>query len=375
MKNKVIIFRMTNACNLNCKYCYDKGNHTTVSQENEEFSLMIHNIIKNINKIWKNKDSSAEIIFHGGEPLIISVQNYKRLLDNIKMLYPKVKFSIQTNATLINQEYINLFKNYNVHIGISLDGFDEYTNKYRTYRNGTNSFNTVLKKIEMLNKNNVKFGIIMTINNNVINNESKLYKFIKDYKLNCNIRPAFKTSETEVDYMNNEEYYTFFKNLFNIWINDKDSGIKLHQIKELQDEFVKVLEPNYCNRSCSSSGNCFNNFISLDRYGNLYSCNRTYNNPEFFYGNLDNISIQEVDKKINSISKIRKTFIKNSKCKGCILYKECYGGCPANSFSIYRTIESIDDSFCESRIKIRMYIQNYLGENGIKKEYLEMREK
>ena len=46
----------------------------------------------------------------------------------------------------------------------------------------------------MLNKNNVKFGIIMTINNNVINNESKLYKFIKDYKLNCNIRPAFKTS-------------------------------------------------------------------------------------------------------------------------------------------------------------------------------------
>ena len=135
MKNKVIIFRMTNACNLNCKYCYDKGNHTTVSQENEEFSLMIHNIIKNINKIWKNKDSSAEIIFHGGEPLIISVQNYKRLLDNIKMLYPKVKFSIQTNATLINQEYINLFKNYNVHIGISLDGFDEYTNKYRTYRN------------------------------------------------------------------------------------------------------------------------------------------------------------------------------------------------------------------------------------------------
>lgn len=373
MKNSTIIFRMTNACNLDCTYCYDKLNHVTIKKENEIFNSKIPNIVSYIDKIWLNKTDQSELIFHGGEPLIINEMNYEILMNKIKKIYPNVRFSIQTNGILINQKYIDLFKKYNVHIGISLDGYDEETNKYRVYKNKKNSFNDVMKKIELLNDNKVKFGIIMTLNNSVIGNEKKLYNFIKKYKLRCNVRPAFNCSEKEIDYMSDEEYYVFFKNLFDIWINDKKTEVKLTQIKEIYDEFVKVLEPLYNTKSCSTSGNCFKNFISLDSDGNLYSCNRTYNIKEFFYGNLNEIDREQVEKQMEEKMLERKKYIENSKCKKCILYDECHGGCPANSYSLHGKFECADDEFCKAKLNIRRYITEYLDKNNIKRDFEEMK--
>ena len=72
-----------------------------------------------------------------------------------------MRFSIQTNATLINQEYIDLFKDYGIHVGISLDGYDVNTNKYRVYKNGRNSFGDVIDKIRLLKKNNMRLILLI----------------------------------------------------------------------------------------------------------------------------------------------------------------------------------------------------------------------
>ena len=97
--------------------------------------------------------------------------------------------------------------------------------------------------------------------------------------------------------MTNEEYFEFFKNIFEIWIKD-NNRIRLKQINEIYEEFVKSLEPNIKFKNCSCSGNCFQNFISLDIEGNLYSCNRTYNNKPFYYGNIKTIDNDEINEKI-----------------------------------------------------------------------------
>lgn len=374
MKNKTIIFRMTSACNLNCTYCYDRLNHDVRQLENEIFNSKISEIVSNISKIWENKNEKCEIIFHGGEPLIIDAVNYERLINNIKSTYSNVKFSIQTNGTLLNDEYLTIFKRYNVHIGISLDGYDEESNKYRIYKNGKNSFNDVIKKIELLNNEGINFGVIMTLNNSVVGNEEKLYNFIKKYKIKCNIRPVFQTTKSEIAYMKEEEYYLFFKNLFNIWINDKEAKVKFMQIKEIGDEFIKVLEPFYNTKSCSTSGNCFENFISLDVDGNLYSCNRTYRVKDFFYGNLRELTKEELENKIKEKINMRKQFIDNEKCNKCKLFSECRAGCPANAYALHGSIESADDNYCSAKLRIREYVNNYLEKNNIKKDYKKIKE-
>lgn len=371
MKNFTIIFRITNACNLNCTYCYDKNNRISIYKENENFKFKIPDIIRYIDKLWQDKDDYCELIFHGGEPLVINPENYDLLMEKIKKSYKNVKFSIQTNGTLLNAENIKVLKKYNVHIGISLDGYNDITNKHRIYKNGKNSFNTVMNNINLLKEQKIGFGIIMTLTKNILGKENELYNFIKINKLKCNLRPAFASNSfSNIDFMDNNDYHVFFKNMFNLWIEDvSENRTKLTQIRELYDEFAKTLDDNYNNYSCSSSGKCAMNFISLDVTGNLFACNRTYNNSDFFYGNIEDISIDSLKSKIKSYVITREAEIKKTKCGTCKLYKECKGGCPANAYSIYNSFNMPEDTWCIAKYKIREYVNNYLDKNGIKKDY------
>ena len=189
--NPTIILRMTNSCNLNCSYCYDKNNHINPQKENIKFLNNMNTLVDNIKKILVNKNCRDKIIFHGGEPLLIDAKNYENLILKLIQFNPYIRFSIQTNGTLLTKEHINVFKKYNVSIGISLDGYNEEMNKYRIYSNGKNSFKIIMKKIEILKNEKVKFGLIMSLSKEILGHEQELYDFIAQNNIKCNIRPIF----------------------------------------------------------------------------------------------------------------------------------------------------------------------------------------
>lgn len=360
-KNPVVIFRITNMCNLNCTYCYDKDNRYIDKNINEEFENKLNDIQRYLNMIYFNKDKTTTLIFHGGEPLLLSADVYEKLLK--KIITPNMRVSIQTNGTLINEKYIEIFKKYNMNVGISLDGCNEEQNYCRIYKNGKNSFNRVMNNIKLLKENNIRFGIIMTISKKHLGKEKEIYDFIAENKLNINMRPAFPTKYGDnTNIMSEEEYYEFFKNIFDIWYEDRNKRVKLKQIREIYDEFAKVLKENYCSGSCSEGKNCFGKFISLDINGNIYSCNRTYNNDEFLLGNLN---IQSIDKIFNNANKLAEKRIKNLEnldCIRCDIYRYCYGGCPANAYSIHGDYTKPENYFCQAKKKILKYIKERLEE-------------
>lgn len=359
--NPIVIFRTTDICNLNCTYCYDKKNRKEKKNINEEFEHQIDKIKEYLDKIYYLKNKSCTFIFHGGEPLILKPEVYEKLIEKIDR--KNIRLSMQTNGTLINNEYIKLFKKYNISIGISLDGCNEEQNYCRIYRNGKNSFNKVMSNIELLKKNNIHFGIIMTITKRHIGKEKMIYDFIASNNLNVNIRPAFPTMEADNDnIMTEDEYFEFFKNMFNIWYNDKSKRVKLKQIREIYDEFAKVLEEKYCSGLCSEGENCFGKFISLNINGDIYSCNRTYNNEIFFLGNLNKQTIDEILNNANKLNEKRKKKIQESGCSKCEIYKYCYGGCPANAHSMYNDYTMPEKIFCNSKKKILKYIKFKLEE-------------
>ena len=126
----------------------------------------------------------------------------------------------------------------------------------------------------------------------------------------------------------------------------------------------EVLEPKYRVNSCSDCKNCFENFICLDREGNLYSCNRNYGIEEFFYGNINKVSLNDVYNKIDYLKKERIKYLNNSKCKKCAIFEYCYGGCPSCAYNIHNTYLYPEDYFCYSKIEIRNYILKKLQNNG-----------
>lgn len=368
LKNPTIVFRTTSACNLDCIYCYDKLNHVDYNKEDEKFEQKIDEIVRNIEKVLINKDCKSLIIFHGGEPLLIQPKTYEKLIKKLLKINPNLAFSIQTNGTGITEEFIELFKKYKINVGISLDGCNEKQNCNRIYKNGKNSFDIVMKKINMLNKSKVNFGIVMTVSKECIGHEKELYEFIAENNLHCNIRPAF--GEAEESYvMTDDEYYSFFKNMFELWISDEESRVSLKQIKEIYDEFARNLEPSNIIKGCTAKCNCFEDYISLDIYGNIYSCNRTYKKPEFYYGNINETEYYEIYKKMQQANNQHKEFIENSECKDCEIYEDCKGGCPANAFMRTGKINSAEKYFCNARIKIKRYVKYRMQELGIIEEY------
>lgn len=371
MRAPNIIFRVTNKCNLRCTYCYDGKNH-----EEYDFRDVNRNFEKNIDKICKaireiidygDEDYPVELIFHGGEPLLVSADNYRKLLEKLKGL--NLKFSVQTNGTLISNEFINLFQDYDFNVGISLDGYDEKSNSCRIYKNKKNSFNDCLKNIKTLKEKNMKFGVIMSINKEHLGNELELYRFIALNGINCNIRPVFPSSPEKIN-ISCDEYTNFFCKLFDIWFHDSNELVKTHQISELYLELRKSYDCNFIEKTCESCESCFLNFISMDIDGDIYPCNRLYGINEYLYGNIYSNSMEEIMKKSNDLAEKRKKSI-NDKCSNCYLKDTCNGGCPANSYSYNRNILE-KDFFCKSKLDINRYISNVLrgGEyNNGKSEY------
>lgn len=376
MKNPTVILRVTNNCNLKCKYCYDKSNEIENEFANQIFSDNIDNIIDNLSKIYRYENSLKKLIFHGGEPLIVDVKTYEKFLAKMNNKFKDVRYSIQTNGTLINLEYAKLFKKYNIGVGISLDGCNEEQNACRIYRNGKNSFNDVMRGINILKENNIKFGIIMTLTKKHINQANKIYDFLANNNIEADIRPAFATKNNNNEIvMRQDEYKKFFIELFEIWYNDKERRISLRQISEIYHEFLKVIEENYTTKLCCDSKSCFANFYSLDVEGNVYACNRTYNVKGFKYGNLNKDTFEEICLKAEELRKKRIEYIEKSECKECKIFKYCNGGCPADSINLEDNLLVPNRNWCKAKIDIHNYIKDKMINDGSYKYYIENRNK
>lgn len=364
MYTPVIIFRTTSNCNMRCSYCYDKNKLKIDRNPDVLFKNNIDNIVYNINRLsLLGESTNKKVILHGGEPLLIKADTYKLFFKKLFSSDSRCKISIQTNGTLLNSTYIDVFKEYNVRVGISLDGFDESSNACRLYANGKSTFKDVYNNMKLLKNVGINFGVIITINKKLIHREKELYDFISGNNFNCNIRPAFPTKYNNDMIMTSKEYETFFINLYNIWSNDRSKRIGVKQIDDLYQEMRKALDDNYRTCFCSDSKGCFGNFFALDIYGELFACNRTYNNKEFYYGNMNTITDREIIERGNKLKEIRYNSVFHSKCKDCEILHNCYGGCPAVADGIYGSFSNIDDSFCKAKISIHKYIKKDLEES------------
>ena len=126
----LIIFELTRDCNLNCKYCLM---HEKYKHKNEIIDFTLFQKI--INRIAEQRllndlaDQTLNLVFHGGEPTLVGKHNFIKFLDYTTKLFNSLNISynlsVQTNGTLLDEEYIKIFRQYNVSIGMSYDGINE----------------------------------------------------------------------------------------------------------------------------------------------------------------------------------------------------------------------------------------------------------
>lgn len=162
--------RVAARCNLNCDYCY-VFKHRDMSWKTlppcmsietlKQFSIQLRQYLIDA------KLNEANIIFHGGEPLIIGPDKLIDFSDTIVSIIgdiADISFSLQTNGTLLNEDFLNACEKRNIGVSLSIDGPASVHNKHRCFVNGDGSFDIVYRNIELLRQHPQIFdGVIGVI--------------------------------------------------------------------------------------------------------------------------------------------------------------------------------------------------------------------
>lgn len=346
-----IMIRPCSSCNLSCKYCYvsekknAKMNRSTLSQIIDSAQSMD---VGRIKYLW-----------HGGEPLLAGIRFYEEAV-NLQQRHAKkgVKIinEVQTNGTLLDQEYIKFFKENTFHLGISLDGTKEIHDKNRIYPNGQGSFEQVKNAIKVLKMNDIKFGGIAVLTESSCKNISKVYQIYKEMGIpSFKANPCIGAEESGIS-ATPIEVGRALADLYDIWINDP---APLERISPLDDITQGLFLGQI--KECSYSGRCYKKYIAFDYNGEAYPCNRLIGLNDFFLGNIEENGIAEL---MNSplYDSTPERFEQNPECRSCVIGHLCKAGCTYSAYRYYSSFYA-KDYYCEARYILIDHIAKRVIEN------------
>ncbi len=328
--SEFLIKPVSAACNLNCEYCYYKD--ISLRREIKDYGFMSNNTIESIvEKAYFETEKVVTFAFQGGEPLLVGIEFYYQFFEYIKKYNVhqiKTDIIIQTNGTLINNEWAKLFNQHNVLIGVSLDGTEELHNIFRVDYQKNPTYTLVMNAIKILEKYQINFNIITVLNKFVAINIEKIYIFYKNNHFDFIqfievLDRNFLQNGQDTFSLNNEDYFKFLKDLFCLWYIDINNGIYI-SIRTF-DVMIHKLLGNDGAIPCFNKGVCQNQNV-IEANGDVFSCD-FYVTEKYSLGNLVTDSIYSILKSERSIDFIENSLIIPKECRACSYYKLCRNGC------------------------------------------------
>ncbi len=357
---QMIVLQPTTFCNLDCKYCYlpDKSRQRIMPVRVTE---RVANFI--------DKDESPvktmyplRIVWHGGEPLACGINRFRDLVAPLtrKGLENKVRHNVQTNATLLNDDWCSLFKEYGFKVGISIDGPAEL-NAQRIDRNGKSSYTLVMKGIDCLHHNDIPFSIISVVTNQSLDSAKEIYKFARlvDCASLC-VNIEEKEGVNLVGLQHSERVSKFWKDLFEIWIANP-----IIRVREFDNALVSIkrvyseLEQNSSKTNEEMSGYMYFGILpSIASNGDVVLLSPEFigvpadKNYNFVVGNILDHSLREVLQKGLESNYVKDFVLGVKRCKNeCAYYKLCKGGQASNKYFEHKTTAATETDFCRNTKK------------------------
>jgi uncharacterized protein len=332
-------------CNLDCTYCYYLDKERFYGKKQEIFSdTFLEKYIKEY--IEANEVPVVSFVWHGGEPLLAGVDFYRKVIhfqNKHNVNHKRIENSIQTNGTLINDDWCRFLKKNNFLVGVSIDGPEDIHNRYRVNKQGLQSFEKCIRGIELLKKHKVDFNTLTVVNNLSQSRGREIYRFLKsigshymqflpavdfisrntDYERPVIVSPLIESDAIQAPWsVSSEGYAQFLIDVFNEWII-QDVGQYFVQLFDLTLEAWYGYESSVC----VYSETCGNN-IAVEHNGDVFSCDH-FVFPEHFVGNLNMNSLREILSSPKQIKfGIDKRNTLSNECLLCNYYFACGGECP-----------------------------------------------
>ena len=324
-------------CNINCSYCYcnnDLGTHM-------DFAELDFTLQRFRDYISSEGFQEIHFIWHGGEPLLAGFAFYRYAFEQVALLFSDctVCHFMQTNGLLVDDEFIALFENYQVDVGISLDGPEDLHNSMRRDFNGKGTHAQVMAVVERLMPRDVSLGFNMVITRQCIGEESRIYQFFRDLGYGFRVNPMLVSPfrEQTLDYLlPHLGYGEILCGLFDAWTHTTERRVPVSPISA----YMKAMLSGRTTE-CQHSDNCVGDNLGVKPGGSVFLCTRF---EEYELGNLNDAPLSEIFKsqRANAVAERQHTI---EICQSCKYQPICRGGCPHNAHTAFERVD-VRDPYC-----------------------------
>lgn len=334
-------------CNLACKYCYylEKNKLYPTAQRH----LMSDEMLEQFTREYIEAQAMNQVLFtwHGGEPLLRSIDFYRKAIS-LQQKYAgdrRIDNVIQTNGTLLTDEWCEFFAQNHWLVGISIDGPQPDHDHYRLTAAGKPSWKKVMQGIKLLKKHGVEWNAMAVVNAYNVNHPLEFYRFFKengcqflqftpiverltrheDGRTLANLADKDEISLSEAS-VAPEQWGYFLCAIFDEWVR-KDVGKIFVEIFDCTLANWMGISPGICaySKECGHAG-------VMEHNGDVYSCDH-FVFPEYKLGNIRDHSLIDMlyGEQQQEFSRLKHSSLPRQ-CKECDMEFACHGECPKNRF-------------------------------------------
>ncbi|WP_420335436.1 cyclophane-forming radical SAM/SPASM peptide maturase GrrM/OscB [Roseibium sp.] len=356
VKTQLLVLQPTAFCNIDCKYCYLPLRSDTRQMSGATLNAIGRSIVAS-----PSFGDSTTLVWHAGEPLVLDPEWYRRAVYNLESASSRKisRQSFQTNATLINESWLDYFEQSGVSVGVSLDGPEAINDLHRQDRRGRGTWSKAMKGIEMLNARSIPYHIIAVVTEASLSRPEDIASALVDagptsIGLNIEEIDGSNTESSLLSGVTQDRVREFLDRFLNA-LSGHTSPPRFREFDNLKNMLLTVRAGQVVRNQENSPGA----IVSVDLEGNISTFSPELlgmNAPEFNdfrFGNVHHI------RDLNDVFRSKwyrdchlKVAVGVARCKKtCGHFAICGGGSPSNKFGETGCLDSTETAFCRLSVK------------------------
>jgi uncharacterized protein len=344
-------------CNLDCKYCFFLSKEMLYPGDRFRMSdELLNSYIRQL--LEAHPSGEVSVAWQGGEPTLMGLDFFKLALTYVeKYRRPgqTILHTIQTNGTLLNDDWCVFFKKNNFLVGLSVDGPKEMHDAYRVNKGGAGSFDQVMRGWEALRRHEVDVNILCTIHAANAEHPLEVYRYFRDVLQTKFMQFIPIVERTTADFLSlanlgwgdrpgadrplytqhgslvtersvgAEQFGRFLIAIFDEWVRHDVGNVFVQTFDVALGSWLGQHSLCIFSPTCGSA-------LALEHNGDLYSCDH-FVEPDYLLGNIleTPMSSMVASEKQREFGQHKLTSLPKY-CRDCEVLFACYGECPRNRF-------------------------------------------
>ena len=347
---ETLVVQPTPFCNINCSYCYLPQRDVTSVIEQSVVATLFEKVF---DSGWTGE--GLTVIWHAGEPLVVPVSFYETAFAAIEKIRPaalQLRHSVQTNGMLITPKWCDLFKKWDVGVGVSIDGPKHLHDAHRVTRSGRGTFDKTLAGIRLLKREQVPFHVLCVLSRPALNSPREMLDFflsegIEDVCFNVEESEGAHVSDLFAAADAQELFKSF---LSEFWKLSRQSG-RIRFLREVDGMLPRIFRPQQSamrNAQVEPFG-----MMNVDCHGNVSSFSpellglKNSDYGDFIVGNVRTDSLEEMHRSATMKAMSRDIAAGVAACReNCEYFSVCGGGAPINKLAENGSFTGTRTSFC-----------------------------